>query len=73
MHNLEHLLFILSLRIRKETGNHRLADHTLALASASHNYDPCTMGDGRSADEHLGEWNSEWAQRYARLLRGKSC
>jgi len=72
MHNLEHLLFIASLRIRKETGNHRLADHVLALASASHNFDPCVMGDGRTANEHLSEWNSAWSQKYAWLLRGAS-
>jgi hypothetical protein len=40
MHVLEHLLLILSVRIRHETGNEELADAAETFASASHDYIP---------------------------------
>lgn len=39
MHSLEQILVILSHRIRRETGNNDLADETMHLASASHDYE----------------------------------
>ncbi len=68
MHNLEHLLFILSLRLRA-ADNEELADATLALASASHDYAPIPFANPEpegpaDADEALKEMNSDWSQRF---------
>src|SRR5262245_1470750 len=71
MHSLEHLLFIASLRIKAETGNKRLADDVMALASASHNYEPVAMSDGKDADKHLEDWNERWSRKYRHLIHPK--
>ena len=59
MHNLEHLLLILSQRIRHETGNNDLAEATLTLASASHNYEPTAF-----AEQSLADMNDDWGRRF---------
>ncbi len=39
MHALEHMLFLLSQRIRIDTGDTALSEVALRLASKSHNYE----------------------------------
>ena len=65
MHALGHLLVILSRRISHETGNEKLANAALGLASASHDYVP--DGEEKLA---LLKMNDEWGQRYGHLLHG---
>jgi hypothetical protein len=62
MHDLEHLLFLAALRIKDETGNDRLAEDVMALASASHDYRP-----PEHFDAQLSKWNAAWTRRYQRL------
>lgn len=69
MHNLEHLLFILSLRLR-EAGNEELADAAARLGAASHGYEPVPYAvvenpDGpTNDDEALAEMNADWSRRF---------
>jgi hypothetical protein len=64
MHALEHLLLILSARIRHETGNEELAEAACTLASASHDYIP-------EGEEMLSKMNDDWDCRYGKLLIAK--
>jgi hypothetical protein len=66
MHSLEHLLMILSLRIRHETGNNDLAEAALTLASASHEYEPTG-----SVDESLAAMSGDWSRQFGKLLVGR--
>ena len=59
MHNLEQLLFILSDRIRRETGNDELANETKLLASGSHDYEPSRQ------PEPLAEMCQDWNRRFS--------
>ena len=59
MHSLEQLLFVLSHRIRRETGNNDLADATMALASASHDYEPSRQ------PEPLAVMCQDWTRRFS--------
>jgi hypothetical protein len=59
MHSLEQLLFLLSHRIRRETGDDDLADATMHLASASHDYEPSRQ------PEPLVEMCQEWTRRFS--------
>ena len=59
MHSLEQLLFVLSDRIRRETGNDDLADATMHLASASHDYEPARQ------PEPLAEMCQDWTRRFS--------
>jgi hypothetical protein len=63
MHTLEHLLLILSQRIRHETGNNDLAEAALTLASASHAYQPTA-----SVEESLADMNDAWTRQFGKLL-----
>lgn len=58
MHNLEHLLLLLSQRL-KQAGQEELADAAETLASASHDYDPI-----EGADEKLADMNADWTRRF---------
>jgi hypothetical protein len=58
MHSLEQLLLILSDRIRLETGNVDLAEATMHLASASHDYEPALQ------PEPLAEMCQGWTGRF---------
>jgi hypothetical protein len=44
MHTLEHMLFMLSERIRRELGNTELTDAAKRLASESHSYERTSDG-----------------------------
>lgn len=63
MHALEHLLLLLSARIRHETGNKELADAAETFASAAHDYVP-------EGEETLSAVNDAWSRRYGKLLTG---
>jgi hypothetical protein len=58
MHSLEQILVILSHRIRHETGNKDLADETMHLASASHDYETSRPPDP------LTEMCEDWMRRF---------
>ena len=58
------MLLLLSERIRQETGNADLADSASQLASASHDYEPCSSGQ-----ELLANMHSEWHRCFADLMR----
>lgn len=60
MHSLEQLLVLLSHRIRVETGNNDLADETMHLASASHDYEPSRQ------PEPLAEMCQDWTHRFSK-------
>jgi hypothetical protein len=63
MHTLEYMLCLLSRRIEVETGNKDLAEATLTLASASHDYIP--------ERESLEAMHSDWSERYGELMHRK--
>jgi hypothetical protein len=62
MHNLEYLLFVLSERIRRETGNDELSAAAEHLASASHEYVP------ERDPEPLADMCEDWNRRFDKLL-----
>jgi hypothetical protein len=59
MHSLEQILVTLSHRIRRETGNNDLADETMHLASASHDYEPSRQPDPLA--EMCQYWNRQFS------------
>lgn len=59
MHALEHMLFLLSQRIRIDTGNTDLSAVALRLASESHHYERIP-----GAPDVLGSLHDDWSRRY---------
>jgi hypothetical protein len=50
-----------SERIQHETGNKELADSAMALASASHAYEP-------ASEEPLSEMHADWQRRFGKSM-----
>ena len=59
MHTLEHMLFMLSERIRRELGNSELSDAAKRLASESHNYERTSDGP-----DPLRPMHEDWSRRF---------
>ena len=73
MHNLEHLLFIASTRLKQAAESEtpatpeflrEMAEAIGTMGGASYNYDPVTLADGSDADELLGPMNQDWMTRF---------
>ena len=62
MHCLEHMLLIMSLRVRAGESGNGVADDLAMLASEAHRYVP------EDGEEPLAEMSAEWGRRYRHLI-----